>query len=297
MVAQATDSPWIRTRMAGLAREDLSHLPRRPLAAARNRTKADVILVESGRENVVVKDFRARGFIVRHTIGRFSIARECRAYARLESIPGIPAFHGRIDPFAFACEYIPGRPLRGCSRRSQPAALFTALDRLLESVHARGVAIADLHHRNVLGRDTDGAPFLVDFSLAVVRPVRWNFPGRWIFARALELDRLAFERIRARYAATSGPPTGTLGSPGTEDTEHGDRARSTGTETRHAGASGAGGRNFDAVVERALRRGEGPAGARSQRSTDLAHSHGTPPRFYRLGRSIKSWIRRARGKS
>ena len=53
----------------------------------------------------------------------------------------------------------------------------------------------------VLVEEPTGAPAVIDFSLALVRPASWNLPGRWLFERAQRLDRLALERIRLRYQA------------------------------------------------------------------------------------------------
>ena len=188
-----------------LTRDDLARIRGGLLSPPRNRTKADVRLVEHLGRRLVVKDYGPRGFIVRNLLGRFSIARECRAYARLRGLPGIPSFAGRIDPLALAYEFIPGTPLPGADRHSLPNDFFAALDRLLEAIHGRGMAVADLHHRNVIRRETDGGPALVDFALAVARPPAWNLPARWIFHRAVALDRIAARRIRLRYASPGGP--------------------------------------------------------------------------------------------
>jgi hypothetical protein len=207
------DRPFM---MRTLTREALSTLSSRPLSAARNATKADVVAVVWEGAEIVVKDFRKRGVLVRETIGRFSIARESRAYARLGGLAGVPAFFGRIDAHAFACALVPGRALPSHPRGSIPPDFFRALGERLAAIHGRGVAIADLHHRNVLVDETTGAPTIIDFSLALVRPASWNLPGTWLFERAERLDRIALERIRLRYelgaspsdarASESGPP-------------------------------------------------------------------------------------------
>jgi len=190
-------------------REDLSRLSPRPLSQARNRTKADVVLASWEGAEIVVKDFRPRSFWVRQTIGRFSIARESRAYARLAGLAGVPAFLGRIDAHAFAVAFVPGKALSSLPKASQPPALFRALRELLAAIHARGVAIADLHHRNIIVGGDASAPSIIDFSLALGRPSSWNLPGRWIFARAEQLDAHALERIRRRYeAGASTDPAG-----------------------------------------------------------------------------------------
>lgn len=194
--------------MKTLTREELSRLSPRPLSRARNATKADVTLVSWDGDDVVVKDFRMRGALVRETIGRFSIARECRAYRRLAELPGVPAFLGRIDAYALAVARAPGRALPEHARHSLPPSLFADLRRILAAIHARGVAIADLHHRNIIVAEGSAPPAIIDYSLALVRPAAWNLPGHWLWERAARLDRIALERIRRRYES---------GSPSRED--------------------------------------------------------------------------------
>ena len=192
-------------------------------------------------------------------LGRFSTTREARAYARLEGVRGIPSFYGRLDAYALAMAFVPGTILPEHPRHSLPSSFFDALDEILASIHARGVAIADLHHRNVIVGHDEKGPALVDLSLSIVKPAAWNLPGLWFFAQARRLDRLALERIRDRYMiATPDPASANVPGRG------GDPAHGTlpGTEA-HAGS-----RSF---------RNEVP--------------------LYAFGRALKRLIRRVRGRS
>lgn len=181
--------------------------PSRLLSEGRNRTKAEVRLHQIEGLDVVVKDFRGRSLLVRSTIGRFSISRETRAYERLRALPGIPAFYGRVDAHALAYAFVPGSSLPQHRKRSLPPAFFEALGELLEEIHERGVAIVDLHHRNVLVSLATGRPALIDFSLALVRPRFRNPISEWLFERAIRLDRIALDRIRTRYEAGASDPS------------------------------------------------------------------------------------------
>src|SRR2546425_13126357 len=104
--------------VVSLTRDQILRLPSRRLSPGRNRTKADLLLVEWGGKQVVVKDFRPRGLLVRNTIGRFSIARECSAYGRLGGVAGIARLLGRIDAHAFAYSYCAGDPLPSLPKKS-----------------------------------------------------------------------------------------------------------------------------------------------------------------------------------
>ena len=74
-----------------------------------NSRNPDVLLVELGGRQFVVKDFAPRAVWVRTTIGRWITAREVRALRALDGLPSVPRFLGSIDALAFAVEYRPGR--------------------------------------------------------------------------------------------------------------------------------------------------------------------------------------------
>jgi len=175
----------------------------------RNATKADVrVETREGRE-VVVKDFGARSLPVRLLVGRPALRREARVYARLAGVPGIPACLGLEGPDRLVLERAPGTPLDRLRPGKVPAAVFDDLDRVLGEIHARGVAIADLHRSNVL---VDGERVhVIDFAIARIarRPDR---PG-WLVRRLQELDRHAAARLRARYLGLPEPrPRGLFGA-------------------------------------------------------------------------------------
>ncbi len=126
--------------------------------------KADVLVVEVDGGTVIVKDFAARGPLVR-AIGRLQIRREASAYRWLEGAPGVPVFVGQIDPLALAIERIDGVQLAFAEHRAQEGARQLAeLRRIVDAIHARGVVHNDLRGReNVLLR-RDGGLSVVDFA-------------------------------------------------------------------------------------------------------------------------------------
>lgn len=160
----------------------------------RNGTKADVLVYELPGGRVAVKDYGARGFLARHVLGRFLVRRECRAYEAAGDAPGLVPFLGRVGPFALATSWIDARPLSALGGERLPDAMFDRLDAILDGLHARGVALADLHHRDVLLGD-DGRIHVVDLAAAVT--------GGPFFRRAAAQDRLAAARMRARFTGRS----------------------------------------------------------------------------------------------
>lgn len=183
--------------------------PRSP-RPPRNRSKADVRFEEREGRAVVVKDYRPRSWLVRVCYGRPTLRREARVYERLRDTPGIPRCLGWEGPDTLVLERAPGVSLDRLPASSVPPAIFDALDRVLATVHARGVAIADLHRSNVLIAD-DGRVHVIDFAIARLArdPAR---PGPLV--RALQrLDRHAALRLRARAAGTPEPePEGAWGA-------------------------------------------------------------------------------------
>ncbi len=162
----------------------------------RNATKADVLLGRIGDRPVAIKDYGPRPALVRVVLGRWLTAREVRAYVAAGDLEGLPACLGRRGPTALVLERVPGRPLAELAVGDVRTATFDRLDGVLAALHARGVALGDVHHRDVLVT-ADGDVRVVDLATAWVRGrAPWS---RWIFRRFRDQDRVAAARLRARY--------------------------------------------------------------------------------------------------
>jgi hypothetical protein len=166
----------------------------------RNVSKADVLVCRMNGRTIALKDYGSRPLLVRQTVGRLFVRRECRAYAAARGCAGLPPFLGRVGPFALATEWLDAVPLAECPRAGDE--IFDRLDVTLADLHARGVALADLHHRDVLVA-ADGAVRVVDLAAAFVLSPRAGRFRRALFARARGQDRLAAARMRARFTGRS----------------------------------------------------------------------------------------------
>jgi len=130
-----------------------------------------VSLARWGEQEIVLKDFAPRGFLVRNLIGRWMIAREAKAYRALANHPAVPRFYGCVDALALALEYRPGLRMSRRVYHTLPPAFLDELEKAIREMHDRGVAHLDLRHRTNVMADAEGHPVLIDFGSAIcVRP-------------------------------------------------------------------------------------------------------------------------------
>jgi predicted Ser/Thr protein kinase len=95
----------------------------------------------------------------------------------LAGIKGIPKAVERIDRFAFAMEFVSGRPIeRG---ETFPPSLFSDLERLLRDVHSRGVVHLDLRHKGNMLLSEEGEIYVIDFNSS------FSFREKGLFRRFL----------------------------------------------------------------------------------------------------------------
>ncbi len=146
-----------------ITREQLEREPGQVISPGR-WANAVLRLFQRDGEQWVVKDFRARSFIVRNTIGRFLIRRELRALGKVAGLNGVPADAFRVDAHALAYRFIPGTPLTQAVEERKSAEFFATFERLLAEVHARGIVHLDVRNgRNVLVTE-GGRAALIDFQ-------------------------------------------------------------------------------------------------------------------------------------
>ena len=161
------EPPASRPGATAFSRADLERGPKAILSQGR-WANAVLYKFEHGGTCWVVKDFRPRGFLARNLIGRFLVGREFGALRRLTGIPATPQGAFRIDEFALAYRFVPGRSLRGARDVVFGPDFFPALERGLTEMHARArLAHFDLRNaKNILITES-GEPLLLDFQSAV----------------------------------------------------------------------------------------------------------------------------------
>jgi hypothetical protein len=116
-------------------------------------------------------------------LGEFLVAREEAIYRALSGLEGVPRWLGRLGPGVCAIEYIEGQSLDRLD--APPAGFFDALRRLMDAVHARGVAYGDTNKRSNILVDRSGRPCLVDFQISLRRRDDLPWPISAVLRRAV----------------------------------------------------------------------------------------------------------------
>jgi hypothetical protein len=175
----------------------------------RNKSKGRVRIELRDGLQIVVKDFGGVENPLARAYGRWTLRNEARAYKRLAGLSGIPECHGITEAGVLELAFVPGKHLGLFKRRSVPVEIFHKLEHILGAMHERGVANMDLHRSNVLVSG-DGDVHVIDFAHAIIArdPSR---PGP-LARLAMQLDRYAFARMKARFAGSAKPlPSGVFG--------------------------------------------------------------------------------------
>ena len=166
-----------------------------PLAPVRNASKPRLFWAADGERRVVCKDGSALSPLRPMALyRRMTLRREAHTLERLAGVAGVPGLLARW-PLGLIMEFVPGRMLSSCKRGTVPAVVFDRLDRVVADIHARGIAIGDVHRRNVLVSD-ELAVHLVDFEVSLDER---RGTGRLLARRLMGLDRYACVRQRQRY--------------------------------------------------------------------------------------------------
>ena len=165
--------------------------------------KPDLNQIKWDGRSLMLKDVRERSFILRWTLGSWLIHKEWKIYSRLKGVKGIPQPIERIDRFAFAMEFIPGRPLlRG---ETLPSSFFSDLEQVLKDVHARGVVHLDLRHKGNILLSDKGEPFLIDFNSSFAFKEK-GFLRRTLFPLLCWVDDGGLLKLKRRVSPSSMTP-------------------------------------------------------------------------------------------
>ncbi|MCE5228767.1 hypothetical protein LLG95_04125 [bacterium] len=167
--------------------------------AARSLAQADVYTLDWNGRPAVLKDFSKRPWLVRVLWARPVAGREVRALRRLAGVRGVPQLFGTAGPEAFIMELMQADRLPKSDKTPPPAAYWADAKRLMNEMHARGVAHGDLRRKNIM-INANGEAILIDFATAMSRRKGWAAPFyNFLYERCRRIDRITLARIKASY--------------------------------------------------------------------------------------------------
>lgn len=167
--------------------------------------QGQIHVVEHGGRRYAVK--MAAGFGPRAWLGRLTLRREARVYARLAGFPGSPACHGFLRGRYLVLDYVDGVPLRQAKDFDREA-YFETLLAYLKELHARGIAHADLKRKDNLLVVDGRRPCLIDFGAAIVRKPGFAPLNHLFYGLARQFDYNAWVKLKHRRIARA--PAGDL---------------------------------------------------------------------------------------
>jgi hypothetical protein len=163
-------------------------------------SRPDVLLIRSGDEEAVLKDYGKADPWFRRLVGPLSARREARALEQLRGVRGVPRLLRQVSRNALLLEYIPGTSAREVPPGGLPPQFFERFYRLVDRLHEAGVAHCDLRSTGNILVGADGEPHAVDFAAHFRRGRSWNPVSRWMYVKFCEADRVAVARLKKSHA-------------------------------------------------------------------------------------------------
>jgi predicted Ser/Thr protein kinase len=163
-------------------------------------SRPDVLLIQVGGEEAVLKDYSRADPWFRRLVGPLSARREARALRQLDGVRGVPRLLRVVDREALLLEHVPGTSARHAPPGGLTPEFFERFYRLVERLHEAGVAHCDLRSQGNILVGADGEPHVVDFTAHFRRGRSWNVVTRWMYRKFCEADRVAVARLKRSHA-------------------------------------------------------------------------------------------------
>ncbi len=163
-------------------------------------SRPDVLLVDTRGALAVLKDFSKADPWFRRCVGPLSVRREARALKQLHGTSGVPELFQVFGGEALLMQYIPGANAKQVPAGGLTPQFFERFYRLVDRLHASGIAHCDLRSQGNILVGEDGEPHVVDFAAHFRRGRSWNVAARWMYQKFCEADRVAVARLKRSHA-------------------------------------------------------------------------------------------------
>lgn len=180
----------------------ISDIPRyrREVLREPSSTRPALYVIQKDDVRAVVKDFSPNRCLYRNIVGRFLIWRESKAFTRLKGLKGVPRYFRSVDGIALILEEIPGQNIEEAEKEKRlPKEFFVELKRVVEGIHARGLAHCDLKRAPNILLGYNGKPYIVDWSASISETEFRIFPLNLLYRRFLLDDFNAITKIQLRH--------------------------------------------------------------------------------------------------
>lgn len=134
----------------------------------------------------------------------FTLRHEHRVYQKLAGIKGIPQCYGFFQNRCLVLEFIEGQTLRR-QQPEDPDRFYQSLFNIIQQLHQRGIAHADLKKKDNILVTAEGEPCLVDFGAAVVMRKGFRPVNTYLFhlAKRFDLNAWIKHKYKRRYENVS----------------------------------------------------------------------------------------------
>lgn len=149
------------------SRQDLKTYPTKVLRTPRMANALVSCVTDPQGRRWTVKDFKQCPWITRVFIAPILLNHELKILKLLVGLEGVAQASFKIDAYAIAVQYIEGSSFDECPKDQITVQYLTALDHLIENMHAKGIVHLDMRGRSNILIDSQGRPAIIDFQTAL----------------------------------------------------------------------------------------------------------------------------------
>lgn len=161
-----------------------------------------VYLYEAGGERLIVKVATGPAWL--RALRQVGLRREHRVYQQLIGFSGSPRCLGLLRNRYLVLEYIEGVSLRTAPPVDREGYYATLLE-LIQELHRRGVAHADLKRKDNLLVVNGRQPYVIDFGAAIVRKPGFAPINHYLYNLARQFDLNAWVKLKHGRKFASAP--------------------------------------------------------------------------------------------